>query len=242
MGLRFVQGLEADFEAPAGHAQPLHGIGDGRGQAFSSRLALKAQLTRLIHQLPVRPLRLLFQRLQVGRLFQRGQLLFPLGPAFRQRLGRAPVAAGQTQPAGQSLVQRFQRRRIDFGVAGMVLQVMAGVFDLRQGALQRLGQRRIPGFDVLLRLKGLQRPVQALGGTVLVLIQNLQGGLGRVDQTLGVRQAALLEVELLPFPGLWIQFVEFTDLPLQTIPFLLPGGLLLAGGLQQARGVTPVRP
>jgi len=124
----------------------------------------------------------------------------------------------------------------------VLLQVVAGVIDLRQRAAQQLGQPLVARLHVLLRLQRLRGAVEQGAGTGFVFAQAVQRRLRRLQQRLRVRQPPVLQVELFPFAGQRGQALELGELPLQAFALLLQLALLCARLLEAALRGAPVAP
>jgi len=127
MGLRLVQRQQAHLEAAPLHAQALHGRSDGLGQAGRTLVAQLGQALGLFHESRFARRGFFLQTVQVAGAVNVGQLGFPVGQALGQFFGCAAVAPRQRQPAGQAFVQGLQGRRVDLGVAAVVLQAVHAV-------------------------------------------------------------------------------------------------------------------
>ena len=227
-GLGCVQTGKCHFKTPTGHAQGLHGLGDGLGEPRCGLLALGAELVDGLGEgLPSGAFGGL-QSLEVGKGFEFGQLGPALGVESGQVFGRAAVTFGQRHPQRQPIIQGLQRGRVGVHVAAELVQGVARVLNLRQGAVQRLDGFGKPGLDVGLAFELVQSALDQIGRARRLVVQGRGGLFGRFDQPLGVGQAAVLGVELGPFIGLGRELVELADLPAQTLHLLLR--LRLAGG------------
>ena len=92
-------------------------------------------------------------------------------------------------------------------MAAELVQGVARVLDLRQGAVQRLDGFGKPGLDVGLAFELVQSALDQIGRAGRFVVQDRGGLFSRFDQPLGVGQAAVLGVELGPFIGLGREFV-----------------------------------
>ena len=75
-----------------------------------------------------------------------------------------------------------------------------------------------------------------------IAIQQGQGLLHGIQQLLGMCQALVFGIELLPFVCSRGQFVHFGNLPLQTLALLLALGLALTGRFELLLTGAPVLP
>ena len=141
------------------------------------------------------------QGLQVGGGVQLRQLLAPAGQHRGQFLRRALVAAGQRHPQGQALVQLGQALRVEVGAAQVGVQRVRGILGLGEGGAHHLGQRAEFRLEVLLRLQGRLGLGEQRGGTAILALEAIKGGLGCVHQTLGMGQAGVAGIELGPLVG-----------------------------------------
>ena len=81
------------------------------------------------------------------------------------------------------------------------------------------------------------------GGRVVVgFLQGIHSGLHRVAQGLGIGQAAVLGIELVPFIRAWRQFIQFADLPGQAFTLALQAVLGGARLRQCVLGQAPLLP
>ena len=230
------------FKFAALHAQALHGRRDGGCQprgglaayfGYRPCLQLKGGGQRVF---------VLFQLRHVGGGVQRGQLVLPARQQ-RGQFGRAAlVAAGQADPQRQAFVQLGQPLRLQFGVPGVAVQGMDRVLGLGQSTVQHLDQRRERRFNVRLVLQGRNRPPQQRPGAVVLLLQGVHRQLHRIAQRLGIGQAAVLRVEVVPFISARGQLADLANLPGQALAFTLQAVLSSAGVCQSFLGRSPLLP
>ena len=138
VGLRFGLRQQGHLEAATGHAQQLHGRGDGLPQPGCGTLAQPAHglgFTAPGLGCSVGPL---LQGGQVVGRVQAGQFDLPGGAQGRQ-LGRLPaVAAGQADPGRQPRVQFGQALGVGVAVVQVSVQRVRGVIDLGLGLAQHV--------------------------------------------------------------------------------------------------------
>ena len=240
--LGFGQRHQPGLEAPARHAQALHRRRDGLRQLPGRLFARGADLPGRLEQGLQGALLGVLQGIEVAAAVELGVLTLPLGQPLGQHLGLAAEAPGQRQPQRQSLVERLERGRVEFGRIGMVLQVVAGILDLGQRALQHGSDLAIARLDMLLFLQRLQGPVQQLGRAAVFLVERQQRAARGIHQALCMRQPAMLQIELLPFALGRRQLGQLAELPLQALALLLQGRLLLLRLLERLQRLAPAGP
>jgi len=146
------------------------------------------------------------------------------------------------RPEREALVQGLKISRILISVAHVVVQPMHRVLHLGQRAFKRFNTADELRFDMGLGLQRCQRAMDEARRIRVVVVQRVDGGLGRFHQRLRVRESTVLCVELAPLADLWRELVEFGDLPRQAFAFLLQRSLLLDGCIQRLAALAPLGP
>ena len=230
------------LEAAACHAELLHGLRDGggqlrRGRAARGRHALGFDIERRECVFQREP-----QAVDVGRRVDGVQLAAPLRQQRRQLGGRAPVAARQTHPRRQAMVQSLQPVGLGLGVVQVAGQRVRGVLQLRLRALQHLDggcELRVERGHFFERM---HRPPRQRIGVVIGLGDGIERAAHCLDQRLRIRQPFVLGLQFGPFAVTGCELVQLADLPGQALAFALNVGLLRAGCIERLRGVFPLSP
>ena len=240
--LRLRQGFELHHELAALHAQALHRLGNGlrqQGRGAAARLGYRFCFCQVGG---VCRIGLALQLVHIGGGVELRQFGFPERQCVSQLAGRALVAPRQRHPERESGVQLGELLGVGFAAALVGAQRVGHIFDLGNGRGQHV--RRVLEFwvQVQLVLQLLQRSVQGLERVVVGVGKPLQRRLGRVEQGLPVRQAAVGGVEPVPLVGAGFELVHFADLPGQALAVALQCVLRLRGRRQCSLCLPPFVP
>ena len=218
---RLRQRLQRHFEATTFHAELLHCLRHGLGQAGRRVSPGLAQCPGLCHVALLRRLLVVLQRLQIAGGIERDQLGFPAVQQRWQVRGSALVAPRQRHPQAHALVQFGQALRVGIGPAQVGVQRMNGIGRLGQAGTQHFAERRELGLDVLRVLQQRRSPGQRGQGAGIVVFQRQQGAFGSFDQRLRIRSARVIGRQFFPFVRAGCQLGHLRDLPLKPLALAL---------------------
>ena len=240
VGGRLGQLAQGHLELAAGHAQALHGLGDGGRQPGGALGPRQRQGARCGLVGTGAGGFGLFQGHQVGCGVELLQLGLPAVQQGGQLHGAALVAPRERHPQRQARIHGGQALGVQVVVAQVGVQRMHHVAGLRHGGVEDVGGAGKFGFEVLVVLQQVLRAGEAFQRTAAIVAgQGGDGGVGRIHERRGVGQALVLRVELGPLVIARGQLVDLGDLPLQAFAFLLQGGL---GGAGLGQGLLVLAP
>ena len=98
---------------------------------------------------------------------------------------------------------------------------MPHVVELCLTGAQHLGEVAELALDLLLVPEHAKCPEQGPQGSAVIVLDEFQGRLGGLQQGLGMRQARMLGVDLIPLVRQRCQLFELVNLPLQPLALLV---------------------
>ncbi len=167
--------------------------------------------------------------------FQLGNTLAATGQALQlvaqglvqggQSLGQHPVLAGDVIDAFQASLHRLQALWINLDAVDMPLNLTAGLVQLNRRRLQEFARTRCRGSG----MDGSAEQLQGLAHAALLLLAELKGMVGSLQNVLRIGQQVLLLLQCAQFGRLQVQYIEFLHLVGQQ---LRAAGVLILGAGQ----------